>query len=934
MAFPEHLRYLELLIEEGIEKEGDEFLIGALNLSDVQYFDVLDFARALIKKEKLLYKVEANMIISVALVFFAINDYRGKQFWEEFSKRIDADELYVQKICKEAIESFCESRQLYFHIGHMNKGYVTTILTHAIITESSVDKFLEFLEDIYFKDLEETYDEEEVQQLVEYMHKLFSRYIEDEDIHIDFQGSKMTIARQQLPKSFRIAFVRAAGLVAPVIEKYLYYINELNYSQKIVYNFMPRFDYYFMKYEKLRPKITFNTDQKREEKKEYIKRFSVAHMSLNDGKLCLEVPKQIIDSDYVSDSIYLEVYSNESLLARKELSLIKNRLFFKTDSEKIELSSFHADLRYEITTRSRKIYDSRDLLTREFLIFNIEGVEVSPSRIQDKDYRIVTRTNTKLEVENGETTSRLNSEYKIHTVYLKSDSLLKIDQWMIKPNAQDFKTEVSIQNKYPNIRMKLEDEYSLYSQIPTIRLVIPPEKKLSDYAFSVNENNYSLESCCKASYSNILNGSNALMAVVTISTELLREATPYSIMIREKGNYKPIISEKLVVIPGIEYAFDQTYYYKKEEALLKEFKTGNHLEIKEKLPIKIKLKHNAIASLTLVNNIGEKMKITIDLPYLEWDLSGYHSSHHVTDIWYNKVSDQNLKVSYYKPITQLRLLDSKSHYKVNGRVDNQTTLFDLHDYTYVKRDEPLTLGVIVEGKKEKIATIHYHPKIKNFAASYYPPKNGISGLFVEGYFIGEGDLKVVLKNKQTSKVLRKYELRDELSVVDHELELDYGLYTIEVYLIEEDDFFGQGSTEQLLAKKELLVGDPLLVVTKNKVAKVNKCKTYHGNYTLDNFHLQNFRFSKREGYYEADGFYYIKDWDTKELRKWYFSRYNPFLIKVAEATSSMFELEIEDKEGDGLYYDIKSKHVNPKHHEKEEYIRVIDTITVEISEVL
>lgn len=326
LAFPKKLDYLKPLINEGIEKEGKEFLLGLLELPEKQYETILNYASALIKKEKLMYIREKNMIISVALVFFAIKEFQGKQFWDEFSQRIDAEEMYVQKVCKPAFESFCYSNDLYFHTGRKNKGYVTSILTHAIIPKISIDIFLEFLEDIYFKDLEETYENDEVEQLVEYMHRLFSRFIEEDDIRLDIQGSKMTIARQQLPKAFRIAFVKSAGIVSPIIEKYLFYINELNYSRTLIYNFNTRFDNYFKYYVNNISKLLETANNQSRIANKGIKKFATAQFSFKDDNLRLVVPKQIIDSEYIKDTVYLNIYNENKLIDCRQLRLTKSRL--------------------------------------------------------------------------------------------------------------------------------------------------------------------------------------------------------------------------------------------------------------------------------------------------------------------------------------------------------------------------------------------------------------------------------------------------------------------------------------------------------------------------------------------------------------------------------------------------------------------------------
>jgi hypothetical protein len=206
-------------IEKDISQYNEEYLIGMYELSDELYEEVICLARDLINRDKYLLKEEKNAIISVALVNFAIKDYQNGQFWHEVAEKLNIDVYEVMKVCKKAFETYCIKKGLYFHIGHKNKGYVTSILVHAIIPNSSLVKFIEFLQDLYFKDLEEDYIDQEVEELIQYMHRLFSKYLEDEDINLIVQGSKMTIARQQLPKSFRIAFVKSPSIVVPIIER-------------------------------------------------------------------------------------------------------------------------------------------------------------------------------------------------------------------------------------------------------------------------------------------------------------------------------------------------------------------------------------------------------------------------------------------------------------------------------------------------------------------------------------------------------------------------------------------------------------------------------------------------------------------------------------------------------------------------------------------
>jgi hypothetical protein len=198
-------------VKERIADHSDEFLVGLIEIDNTSYCELMDCARSLIKKEIYVSKDEKSTIISIALVFFAINDFQNGKFWNEFASRLNVDEDEAMKVGKNSFEDFCEKNGLYFHIGNKNKGFVTSILTHAILPNASMIKFFEFLHDVYYRDLEEDYIDKEVEDLIQYMCQLFTKHLEDDDISLIVQGSKLTIANQQLPKAFRIAFVKVVN---------------------------------------------------------------------------------------------------------------------------------------------------------------------------------------------------------------------------------------------------------------------------------------------------------------------------------------------------------------------------------------------------------------------------------------------------------------------------------------------------------------------------------------------------------------------------------------------------------------------------------------------------------------------------------------------------------------------------------------------------
>ena len=389
MGKPEKVEEVLEKIKTGITCHRNEFLIGLIEVDEASFSELLDFAAALINKETYVLREEKSAIISIALVLFAIREFQNGQFWSEFATRLDLNEAVAMKIGKKSFEEFCEKNNLYFHVGNKNKGYVTSILTHAILPNASMAKFFEFLQDLYFRDLEEDYIDAQVEELIQYMRRLFTKYLEDDDISLIVQGSKMTIANQQLPKAFRIAFVKAASIVAPIIERLLFYLNQSNYSEVVEYLENDRFDKNF-EHNIYIVKERISKLSKKKHGAERTKKFQNAQYYYDHGKLYLQIPKQIIDSDYVEYDIFLEIVDNKSVIHKEKVLLTKSRLFFKTEQVMVCLPSFYSKLSFRLVNGNETIYSSGDVLHREFIIFDLEGNEISPKRLTDDTVKVIT----------------------------------------------------------------------------------------------------------------------------------------------------------------------------------------------------------------------------------------------------------------------------------------------------------------------------------------------------------------------------------------------------------------------------------------------------------------------------------------------------------------------------------------------------------------
>lgn len=933
MGLPEKIKILLNKIEERIEKDRSEFLLGSIEVDDT-YSELLDYATSLIDGTTLILRDYKYAVISLALVQFAIKEYNNGQFWKEFSDRTSVEEIEARKIGKEAIELFCENEGVYFHLGKVNKGYVTSILTHAIIPNSSINKFLEFLGDIYFKDLDEDYIDSEVEELIQYMHRLFSKYLDEDDISMIVQGSKMTIARQQLPKAFRIAFVNSASVVSPIIERLLFYIDQSNYGEVIEYFEEDRFDEYFSFHDNSTIRIS-RKSSKRDGIYENIRKFQVAKYQYENRKLSLYIPKQIIDSDYIEDQIGLEVFSGDSLIYSETLVLTKSRLFFKTEHTFVNLNRFYHNLSYKIRSGNKVIYDSGESLFKDYIIFDLEGNEISPKHLSDDTVRVVTYSDNDVLSDDVDVDNIFEYNYRISTLTMNEDSILLINDKVLTTDVVYYKSEIDLKFKHQNVKVKNSYKvmFDVYTRVPEIRLRIPHLKTSEDFIVSINNLNYHLTEIATCVSKLITDGSGDSLGIIRIQDSILDKNRAHSIVIREKGSNRKYIEEDIFILKDFKFEFDKDYYYREEEAELL-FLKANDIEFKNncQFPYKINIKKiKKFCSLLIVNDM--EYEIEIDIPVLAWRISNINSnSRNSENIWWEDIQDYKMYIHYPKEISKLYIISDLGFEEVDGKKEKDEYRYSLENLFQTTDKGSITLGICLNGKEEKITEICFKPMIKDFTIGYNNKTRLIQGLFATWTFLGKGDLEINLIYSPNNRIIKHYQLSDSNILMDRDISLYYSEHDIEIYQIEDDDFFGGKPEKNVLLKEKFVVGDQILVACKNKVLKGKRCLVGDDKFDLSNFYLKDIKFSKEKGCYEAIGFYHRVNANTGKEIDWYFTHHNPFIIKPIKQEKEKITVEIVDREKDGLVYDTKTKYVNPKEIGKKERYKLIDAIVLEITE--
>ncbi len=933
MGKPERVKVILEKIDTGIASHSGEFLIGLIEVEEDSYCELLDFAGSLINNEAFVLRDEKSAIISASLVHFAIREFQNGQFWSEFATRLDIDEADAKKIGKKSFEDFCEKNGLYFHVGNKNKGFVTSILTHAILPNASLAKFFEFLHDLYFRDLEEDYIDAEVEELIQYMHRLFAKYLEEDDISLIVQGSKMTIANQQLPKAFRIAFVKAESVVAPIFERVLFYINQSNYGDVIEYFDNDRFDKCFEEYSYI-AKNKFRKSSNRRNDKEHVKKFHKAQYCYDHGKLYLQVPKQIIDSDYIENDIFLEILSNGSVIHREKVTLTKSRLFFKSEQVVVYLSTFYLDLEFRLVSGYKTICSSGDVLNREYIIFDLEGNEIRPKQLSDDTVKVITKADCEVLSDDAQIDIAYLADYRISTVFLNEESLLLVGDKVLSTNVAAIRNELCAKKKYTDVTIKdsTKKTYDVYSDFPEIRLRIPYKKGINDFILSVNNRNFTISDIAAYEMKVISDGSGDELGVIRVDKRVMAKNNPSHLTIREKGSNRIFLEERVFVVESLKYDFDQNYYYKEKVAELTSLEADDIEFHNASLPQKVNLRINDCFK-TNFDYKASTYQMLINVPVLRWRLGSISSiSNRCDDIWWENVDEQKLVVKYPNHlVSQLHIITGTSYEKIQGKKIGDEYRYSIEHLFQIQNQDPVTLGIKLNGKEERITDIHFNPVIRDFSVSYYDRNNLIQGLYAQWKYIGSGDLNVDIIYTPTQNVIKQYVINGNEHLMDRSIELYYSEHEIQIYQLTEDDFFGGDTEKSVLVHESFIVGDPVIVCTKNKVLKGKYCISDDDKYELSNFYLKDIKFSKIRGLYEATGMYFIRDRYTGKEREWYFTSHNPFVIKPINIQTDKLTFEIVDKDEDGLIYDVKTQYVNPREveHNVQRY-KLIDAVELEI----
>lgn len=463
-AYEKFANRFEKRLQRLINKYDNKLLLGFIKVFDEEYEYLKSHSHTLLHKypvETIKGYSECCLIISLTLVQIAIREVSedsGREFWVVVRDTLDIDYDHALK-CKDILFKYLKhNNDYFFYMNGKRHEYVRTVDCHAVIPSISAYKVYNFLYAAYLRDLEEEYDGSSIDEYIDIMFEYFRAYInfdDDESEKILSSGIKIS-KHYMLPKPFRVACLYHKEIMKDFIKKTFFHIDELSFkgmypgdtelfSKEFVSWWKNKQQGKSSDYEEVLKEV--QPPNKEQTKRE--KRFSSAYYQLKGTELVLNLPQQRLTVGQIENEIILNFYNGDELLPKFSKQLrVFGQVMFRTEEECIKLNRIYRELRYEITSGNEIVYDSKEKLFRDSLLFGSDGSEeINGKDLEVGDIKVVAALGTEIVPDcNFEKISR--EHYAIYVLFLRENSSFLLDNRFYSLEHQKYESHVNYEHKY------------------------------------------------------------------------------------------------------------------------------------------------------------------------------------------------------------------------------------------------------------------------------------------------------------------------------------------------------------------------------------------------------------------------------------------------------------------------------------------------------
>ncbi|MDR0970388.1 MAG: hypothetical protein LBM67_07625 [Lentimicrobiaceae bacterium] len=737
-------RILSSIEESFADKEHK--LIGNYDFTDDEYATMVDAVEDLCQKN--CFQVNDHKLIFLTLVEIT-------KRWKDSDTFEDSEEHsgFWRFVCKTLTGIDEDNQTLYSQFTHListmgkqnqipvveaGKKYYATLMMHAFAPKSSIHSFFDLCYNVFKKDLDFgfTSDDEWLCEIVALQIKnvLQYGYREDKAVSIGSSAYSLKIGL----RSFAINDDLSENFVK-FIKDTFYQINQLFNREIIEKNTrLKRYIVEWWKNKKENEKVSDSATRKKRiatVSKENI----TAKYIRNEDKILLCIPPIRLDNE--NNIMRLSVYVNGKQCSSEEMRTKRGELVVSTKEKEIDLNdllkySKSINIRIQLTDNGVDLYDSKETLNREFILFEDEK-EVLSQINKPSNYFVYSRN---IDALKNTPTDLTTYGTNLYNIYPKAGETLtgEIKQviFVDKEKVSKSSNTICLLGNLPDIEWILDDIHCFVYK-DSVKLIVPESTNLKALELKIDNKVYKLDA-----FDNVRLENNAYMFGL-LKLGLLKSNEPIDISLYSYEKQATVLTERLIVLPDVEIKFNKPAFYGNRER-------------------KVTISNNGLSTDFSWSNQDNEINcplcdgnLLIKIPYLKWRIANKEWRNEPINrkLWYKDFLQNGdlLEIDNPKGDEEIKLF-VKSDGQKNEIPKNQSGKFEIGRAIYARQGKK-DIFVYLSNENDKFELFTVATK-EHFTENPIQYINGKVLWNVENTFVGDKDKEFFLAIKSKDNNLR------------------------------------------------------------------------------------------------------------------------------------------------------------------------------------
>ena len=478
-------------------------------------------------------------------------------FWNFIFKTLTGTEEFNKKLYSAFIGVISEiGTQNNIPIVKTGKKYYATLMMHSFTPKNSIFSFFDLCYNVFKKDLDFGFtsdDEWLCEKVASAMRAVLAGgYREDKKVSIGSSTYSIKIGL----RSFALDDNLSDDFIE-FIKDTFYQINKLFDREKI--NEETRLRRYIAEWWKNKTENEKVSDSTTRKKRiaTVSKQNIAAKYIRNENKVLLCIPPIRLDNK--NDTLCLSVYVNGMQFCSEEMRTKRGELVVSTKEKEFDLNdllkySESINIQVKITENEAILYDSKETLNREFILFEDEK-EIFSQINKPSNYFVYSKNIDGLKSTPQELTTYSTNLYNIYPTAGESlTDTIKQVLFVDKAKVAKSSNTVCLLGNLPDIEWVLDDIHCFVYK-DSVKLIVPENTNLKALELKIDTKTYKLDTLDYVRLEN-----NAYMLGL-LKLGLLKPNEPIELSLYSYEKEITILTETLIVLPNLEIKFGSSVFY-------------------------------------------------------------------------------------------------------------------------------------------------------------------------------------------------------------------------------------------------------------------------------------------------------------------------------------------------------------------------------------